>query len=185
MKRRPPVRTKYDFVRRYRQGEFGNASPTWDTIEEFEAGAYVGLVHLRNRVAGGRTYYDVHSCDVSTRYATALREGVKPDDIYFSAMAPTDLTVFQGEVREDRDHLSLTYSLLAKTMREALSLDCRYATLTEALVLLRHFMCPNSFDWLRHLLDTYDGHTVEFSVYSRDWGTVPRFNTVFWEVRKY
>lgn len=181
-----PVKTKLDFVRRYRAGEFGNAAPTWETFDELLASGYQGFVHFRNRTAGGPTWYNVSVADTFVRYAYILANGLaKEDDLYFSGMAPTERTLFQGEVRADEEHYSLTYSLLPLTMRQALATDARYAKLTEAVILLRYFLCGNSYDWLMYLLESYPGHTIEFSTYSVNWGTVPRFNTVFWEVRQY
>src|SRR4029079_14257562 len=58
---RYPVLTKGDFVQRYKQGEFGNASPTWNTFDEYLAANYSGQLHIRNRVAGGPSWYNVPS----------------------------------------------------------------------------------------------------------------------------
>jgi hypothetical protein len=54
-----PVLSKRDFVRRYSQGEFGNASPTWNHVSDWGRAGYKGLVHIRNRIAGEQTWYDV------------------------------------------------------------------------------------------------------------------------------
>ena len=59
-----PVLTKKDFVRRYARGEFGNASPTWSTYWDWmQSKHWVGqqrqLYHIRNRIAGEKTWYDV------------------------------------------------------------------------------------------------------------------------------
>ena len=60
-----PVLNKKDFVKRYALGEFGNAAPTWETISEFlQSGYNRGLIHIRNRVVGGATYYNVESENV-------------------------------------------------------------------------------------------------------------------------
>lgn len=180
-----PVLSKKDFVRRYAAGEFGNASPTWNEIREFTASRYNGLVHLRNRVAGGPTWYDISSDEAETAWYKLLEKGVKPQDLYISAMAPTAKTLFQGEVQQGINHLDLYYTTVAKPMREALKSESEQVSGIVATSLLRRYLCPNSYDWLQILLDRYPGHVVELSTYSVEWGTLPGFNTVFWEVRMY
>lgn len=197
MNDRPPVLTKKDFVRRYQNGEFGNASPTWDSLDSWLMDnarykyadatdpVFSSLWHIRNRVASGPTYYDLAISTVEFRWTELLRRGVKPQNLYISAMAPTALTLFQGEVCQSTEYLWLTYSTLPFTMREALAKQTRLAYGIMAVRLLQHYMDDNSYGWLEHLLETYPGHVVEFSVYSKPWGTIPHHNTVYWEVRNY
>jgi hypothetical protein len=113
-------------------------------------------------------------------------EGVDPSTLYVSEMAPTSKTLFQGEVMQgDRWGLELTYSTVVATMREALREQTRTANGVEALYLLVKYLDCNSFEWLFELFRRYPSHVVEFSTYSVEWGTLPGYNTVFWEVRKY
>jgi hypothetical protein len=100
-------------------------------------------------------------------------------------MAPTEETIFQGEVMWGLWGLELTYTTVALPMRDALLKETKLARGIIATFLLKHFLCPNSYEWLQVLLDYYPDHVVEFSTYSVNWGTLPGYNTVFWEVRKY
>jgi hypothetical protein len=70
-------------------------------------------------------------------------------------------------------------------MRDALRLDGRQVYGLAAAHLIQRYLDQNSQEWLWHLLDSYPGHVVEFSVYDKCWGTVPGYNSVFWEVRQY
>ena len=181
-----PVLNKTDFVRRYAAGEFGNASPTWNNPTEFLSESnYAGLVHIRNRVAGAETWYNVRPDRVLSIWCLALSKGYRNDQLYISAMAPTELTILQGEVQEGVWGLELTYTKVKKPMREALAEDCRHMRGLAATILLESVMNDLSFQWLRHLLNSYPDHVVEFSVYGKCWGTIPGHNTVFWEVRRY
>lgn len=190
---RPPVKTKADFVKRYRAGEFGNHSPTWDTLEEYLASGYRGLVHIRNRVAGGPTWYNVPAEEVEGRVgiitAPFFNGSPEPlekrENLYFSGMAPTEKTLIQGEVMRSTRHLEFFYSTVAKPMRDALTEKSDTIYGAAAAAVLRRYLCPNSFEWLGYLLDTYPGHVVELSTYDVEWGTLPGYNTVFWEVRSY
>jgi hypothetical protein len=183
-----PVKNKRDFVRRYQQGEFGNCAPTWNVLNDFLASGYRGLVHLRNRVAGGYTLYDVPADDVWHKSLEITQQGlVAPQNLYYSGMAPTDKTLIQGEVMEREGcGLYLYYSKVAKPMRAALIEKSQEASGIIAVSLLRYYLCQNSYEWLQTLLERYPFHVIEFSTYSEQWGTLaPRFNTVFWEVRNY
>lgn len=183
----PPVDSKQDFVRRYKAGEFGNAAPTWDDIKSFlESGWDEGPVHIRNRIAGGPTWYDVLPRNVPGVWERACRfHGCDPSSLYISAMAPTQRTMIQGELMQTPKGLEFFYSPLALPMREALNKSFFRTFGVGAIVLCKFYMNPVSFDWLHILLERYPGHVIEFSVYSVEWGTLPGYNTVFWEVRNY
>ncbi len=181
-----PVLNKKDFVRRYAQSEFGNASPTWDTFEQWvDRRVGVGnLFHVRNRIAGGQTYYNV-TCEKmwSVWHLAAVKYGI--ENFYISAMCPTEKTVIQGEVQRGIWGLDLYYTMIAKPMREALAIEARQTCGIIANVLLKTCLCQRSHEWLMYLLDEYPDHVVEFTTLSVEWGTVPGYNTLFWEVRAY
>lgn len=184
----PPVLSKKDFVLRYQKGEFGNCSPTWDNPSQVRADGYPGLLHIRNRVAGGPTWYNVWSDQLDDMWRLSLAtEGVLGESqLYISAMAPTEKTILQGEVMRSEGGLYLYYSTVVAPMRDALRTEAKEARMVTALGLLSSALCPNSYDWLMILLDRYPDHVVEFSAYSTKWGTLfPKFNTCFWEVRLY
>ena len=186
-----PVLTKRNFVKRYAKGEFGNHSPTWKALDRWLLDQRIpgtnprALFHIRNRVAGGPTWYNLLAREVVTTWGKITANGVDPSTLYISAMAPSEKTIFQGEVSRGVWSYELTYTTVAKPMREALKEQTHVARGIIAITLLRKFLCERSYDWLMYLLDNYEGHVVEFSTYSVEWGTLPGYNTVFWEVRKY
>jgi hypothetical protein len=183
-----PVNSKQDFARRYKKGEFGNASPTFDTPNEYLQSGYHGTskIHIRNRVQGGPTYYDVEPCDFDTVWRMACQHQ-PPDTFYISLMAPTEKTVIQGELFQDPadGRLRFFYSTVKLPMRDALKQESNSVDWLTARGLLMTYMNQKSYDWLQELIDRYPGHVIEFSVYSVEWGTMPGYNTVFWEVRNY
>jgi hypothetical protein len=72
-------------------------------LEEFLASGYQGLIHVRNRVAGAQTWYNVSPGAAPRLWRHIVEKGwAKPSELYISAMAPEDLKVFQGEVMEGR-----------------------------------------------------------------------------------
>lgn len=193
----PPVLSKRDFVLRYAAGEFGNGSPTWLTCDEFlrwgckefGTGPSHGLFHLRNGYRpGGVTYYRQHWSQAVARWI----EQVQLKDWYVSQQVPREIEtrlLIQGEVQQaepGRCGLDLYYSRTnGLAMREGLATSPEWCHGILASLLLREYLCPNSYDWLLELLRRYPGHVVEFSTYARRWGTLPNFNSVFWEVRYY
>lgn len=179
-----PVLSKRDFVDRFIAGEFGNRTRNWGTLAEYLASGFVGLTHVRNRVAGGRTWYNVPSPDVPAAWrAAAIIYG--EDNLYLSEMGDEGRKVFQGEIMQRPWGLYLRYSLLPLPMREAFARQVSDTTGLRAKLLIERFMCQRSLEWLHHLLDEYDGHVVEFSTYGHEVGVVPGYNTMFWEVRMY
>lgn len=181
-----PVLSKRDFVARYALGEFGNSSPTWNTFDALKQNCHSkdGLYHIRNRIAGAVTWYDVPYAELEQAWNQAVALYGR-GNLYISEMCPTEKTTFQGEVRQSENHYDLTYTTIALPMRQALAVCTNYADGIMASLLLQHFMCPKSHDWLQILLDRYPGHVVEFTCFSIQWGTLPGFNTVIWEVRGY
>jgi len=176
-----PVKTKRDFVRRYQNHEFGNRAPTWDTIEEFKKSDCKGLVHIRNRNAGGITFYDLTREEAIRRWSI-----LEPKEFYISLMAPTKKTILQGELTiSDSEGLTGLVTTVAKPMRIALAEKATQVRGVFVNALLRTMLCPNSYDWTMTLLDRYPGHVIEFTTFSCDWGTLPGFNTVWWEVRDF
>jgi len=179
-----PVTSKAQFVRRYQAGEFGNAAPTWDTPGDIVRAKtrMKSRFHLRCRIAGGPTYYDLPWYKVCSLW----RQQADPSKWYVSEMAPHHLGTAQGEVQRSVNHLDLTITTGKLPMREALLTDyTTFVTGLRAVMLLRHFMNDKSYEWLEYLLETYPDHVVEFTCFSRCWGTVPGYNTVFWETRLY
>src|SRR5687768_4640924 len=117
-----PVSTKANFVRRYQAGEFGNRAPTWENFVDW-AMAHLGgdkleLFHIRNRVAGAMTWYDVPKYRMADDWAVATKL-YDPSELYISAMAPTHLTTIQGELLRSSRGLELYYSTVRKPMRQS------------------------------------------------------------------
>lgn len=185
-----PVLSKKDFVKRYSVGEFGNCSPTWDTFEDLLDDPNLAFwlstsrFHIRNRIAGGRTWYNIPFKDLILELREAF-ETIGPSNVYLSAMCPTEKTILQGEIMQTEKGLYLFYSRVDKPMREALKEKAHEATGLKAKLILESALNCNSMDWLNYLLDAYPFHVIEFTALTVEWGTVPGYNTLFWEVRKY
>jgi len=175
-------------VRGYQADRFGNRAPTWNSFSAFAWEGYDGLVHVRNRVAGGKTYYNIPSENVIDLwrklhggYTDTFNSGW-----YISAMAPHEYNLIQGEVTLFADGPWMMYSTVKnKPMRDALAEQASIASGIMVSSLLRQHMDPSSYDWLQELFVLYEDHVVEFSTFSKNWGTIPHRNTVFWEVRRY
>ena len=181
----PPVKSKAEFVKRFLQNEFGNKTQNWDTYDEFQQSGYRGLVHIRNRVAGARTWYNVPACDVFYEMRQIVAHGeAEEKNLYLAAMALTSETTFQGEIFRSEQGLALYYSTVAKPMRESLAEGGKPVMGLTAKLFMEHYLDPVDYDWIQFLLDAYDSHVVEFSCYNCLCGTLNR-RTIIWEVRMY
>jgi len=112
-------------------------------------------------------------------------EGIDPHDLYISGMGPERLKLFQGETEIGIWGRHLHFNVEALPMKEVQPEDWFDTNGANALYLLRSHLDARSFEWLEYLLQEYPGHVVEFSTYSVEWGSMPGYNTVFWEVRRY
>lgn len=179
-----PVKNKTDFVRRYKAGEFGNAGPTWESYDAwwnenraFDHRKY----HLRNRIPGGRTFYNLEGWKLATWGVVGW---VRDPNWYVSGMAPHDRGTIQGEVSRTPMGLTLSYGSALQPMRDMIqSGGLSLVSGVQAKMLLQSNMNTNSWEWLQYLLDEYKDHVIEFTCFSVCWGTIPGYNTVFWEVR--
>lgn len=187
--RMKPVKTKTDFVKRYQTGEFGNRSPTWDNLHDVGRYRSSDFFHIRNRVASDITWYDVPGSELQERWHEACQIR-NPSSLYISQMAPTPKTVLQGELTRLKSFgtgqtLQLVCSYEKKTMREALNTKSETYHGVVADWVLKKYLPNRDYEWLVHLLDTYEDHVIEFSTYSIPFGVLPGFRTCFWEVRQY
>lgn len=137
-----------------------------------------GTYHLRNRIAGGPTYYSL-----SPQELLAVAEEVGSGGYYVSEMAPHEVTLLQGEVMRGPRGLELLWTTDPQPMRDALraSSQVSYGLVVRQLL---EAMDAVSREWLDYLLDAYDGHVVEFSTFGRRCGILG-WNTLIWEVRLY
>ena len=142
-------------------------------------------MHIRNRIQGGPTWYNLSPEEAHVTWSNLLQQGVTAGTLYISAMCPTEKTIIQGELQQSVDYIDLTYTTVVAPMRDALRKETKHANGIRAVNLLKWGMDPASYDWLSELLSLYPDHIVEFTCLAVCWGTVPNRNTIFWEIRKY
>ena len=182
----PPVLSKRDFARRYAEGEFGNRTATWPSIgvmlKEVGKPDNDTMYHIRNRETGGLTFYNVPGGDLELKWEDVMMAGHNPSNFYISEMAPTEHTLFQGELSYVEGVMTIFGSHVKKPMRDALKEKALTYKGITAVGMLNHYCDQNSQDQIDYLINTYDDHVIEFSVYSKRCG-VDLLNTIIWEVR--
>lgn len=177
-----PVSSKRDMYARLAAGEFGNTNPAWYSFREWDQRKLMRSVNLwgiRALAAGDkRLALDVPQWDVERR----CRE--YPEGFQISPMVDSVAT-FRGEAWVSPE-LGLTvrggpYQRHIK-WREFLARAKTLTGLRAAMVLTEH-MWPADLENFNRLLESYDNHVVEFTTCQRAMGTIPRRNTIIWEVR--
>jgi hypothetical protein len=122
---------------------------------------------------------------VANRVEEWVAHGVESELITFHESMPDDDLLIQGEVTRNVGGLDLTYSLEpGLSMRDAMR-HAQTASRLRAHLILNEFLDANSRDDLSLLLELYPDAVIEFGTYGRAVGTLPRRNTVIWEVRDY
>jgi len=179
-------RQMYDLLRR---GRLGNHGLMWETVDEWFASGYDGLIAIRTRSPLGRCDYNLPPADVLPAFRSFLNQGYKEEDLHFSAMAPERHCVLRGEVgRVSWPHgeLELHYARDRHlSMRDSLRQNGQYASGLEALSILQAALWPQSYDMVMEVVEEYPDHGVEFTAFSKAWGVLPHHNCVVWEVRLY
>jgi len=196
---RRPVRLKSDFVKRYALGEFGNASPTWLKIDDFrkellarktipkrtiDADPFGVTYSLRSSKPTDKTLYNLRPWHCLQQWLE--KENLGEVGWYASEMSPHHLNVLQGELERTHEGLVLFYSTeVGLTMKDILKGRGKQVRGLSANMILKTLLPTNDLEWIEFLLEAYPSHVVEFSSFSKCWGTVNGSRTVIWEVRQY
>lgn len=181
-----PVKYKSDMYRRWLLGEFGNRLRCWESLGDWFESGFRGNVGLRYKVPGSPfCKYDIPWENVHLVYGEFLDKGADHAKITIGEAAPDQHIMMQGEVMLSTRHYELHFSLHKAQMRDALKACPEWAHGIDAVVIMKHFMDPSSYNDIQEMLDTYQDHVIEFSCYSINLGDIPHRNTLIWEVRKY
>ena len=174
------IDTKEKFYALWEKGLLGNKPRTWTSREALASSGFTGTVSARTRGAGpgGKAVYRLSVLD-------ALAASTDWLDVTFNESAPDELLLLQGEVARLSCGLYLHYDTTpGLKMREAMKV-AKDAYRVVALLLLRSYLWPSSFEDLAELLDAYPEHVIEFSAHGCATGCYPHRNTLVWEVRRY
>ncbi len=174
------------FYKLYHGMRLGNRLRTFDNYAALRDSGYRGNVSMRYKDIAADEFkaYQVPTAAVPLRMGEFATKGANPDKFTFNESAPDDELIMQGELCHTVGGLQVSYCCDPVNMREAL-LRCVHVDGLFARELLRLHMCNRSYEMIWELLDLYPDSAIEFGVYSRYLGVLPRHNTVIWEVRNY
>lgn len=169
-------------------GAFGNTTPMWFNLAEWQRGARSygrdALWGIRTADTSGhdkRTKLDVPTLDVAPLFRQWFPNGGGQLSPMVDHMTTARMHIHEGPeltvwVVEGWTHVK---------WRDAFKLFGCHVEGTRARAVLEQYLNPNSLDDLKELLGTYPGHVVELTTLDRCYGTEPHRNTVIWEVRNY
>jgi len=127
-------------------------------------------------------FYDLSQYEVCEKWADTENH----EQWYASQMIPTEEhTLINAEVMRTETGLYLYYSTIREPMRPSLQKGGQHVWGLQAHMILKGFLCANSWSWLNHLLDTYVNHVVELTALDIFFGVIPNYNSLFWECRRY
>ncbi len=160
----------------------------WDSVEDYLKSDHTGMVHLRNRIIGGPTWYNLNGpLELVEKYRQQLLT-TPASQWYVGEMIPTEVEkqlLIQGEVQQSTRYIDLYYSRVAEPMRSSLAKGGIQCSGLRAVNLLKSSLDPSSYDWIMELLNIYPDHVVEFSCYRTNIGILRGMNCVVWETRLY
>lgn len=169
----------YDLLKR---GVLGNTVRHYGSLEELMSDETVEWVGCRclqvNRP------WRLYCCRKHELLAGLRERGYDGTGLEFYESPPDAFRRIQGELMRGPWGLQFRYTFAPGPMRLALESNEQHAWGLEARMLLQKHADPACYDWLMDLLDTYDGHVVEFTSYSIPVGVLQQ-PWLIWEVRAY
>lgn len=179
------VFTKQHNLKLWTTGAYGNRLRCWRTIEEYEQSNFSGLVVLRY-LEPNKPWckYNLRKAEVQPVIEQFVSQGAQRSKIMINEAAPDKYVIFNGELWLG-PHEELLYSTVKMHMRPALAAQQLRAQGLYTRMLLRSLMTPSSYEDLQVLIETYNEHAIELSIYSICIGNIPGRNALVWEVRKY
>jgi len=180
---------KKDMVKLMFEHKLGNSLRSWESLSELNLEenppASIGIRCKRPDSEFCKYYVKQHNIKKIISEWMQNDETLDITELYFSESAPDNDLIFQGEFMVLSGEPILFMSKQKLPMREALAMDGFHITGPKALTYLKSKMAKKSWaDFiLLHLM--YVASVIEFSVYSRYIGRLPKSNTLIWEVRNY
>ncbi len=176
------VTSKQQMKQMLAAGEFGNVIQSWATYGEMVAAGYTGKVYVRSNLWSA-TNARMNEVPLEEVLPTLQRLGISPSTCRYFENPPNDQRLIQGEICYDPD-ITLTYSFIQAPLSDALKQESHHTHGATARAILRHYLRPNSLEWLEYLLETYDGAVVEFTEFVSPQGVL-KDPLVIWEVRHF
>ncbi len=185
-----PVLNKQDMYRRLASGEFGNTTPQYFSIAEWEKSGDAGRCGfwgVRTLRPGGPCRLNCPTNEVTT---TALQLGEAYNismmvDRFATVTAYLEIwdsplgLVVEGVEYPKTDEGWTWRNSMPDPQRRKQWMG------TAARMVLRRHLNENSLSDLHTLIELYPDHVIELSALDRCIGKIPHRNAVLWEVRAY
>ena len=180
------ISSKKIMYERLRAGLLGNSFRIWTDVDEFAKSNFRGLtgVRIQGMIPGLPYFHHLNFQQTVEKFYELKRQGYTP--IIYEASDDPHI-VWQGEVTRASWSCGwhVEYSRAKTHMRAAFAVERLCVTGYSATVLLQNTLTPSSFADLEDLMDLYEDHVIELTVYDQCVGQFPDRNYCLWEVRKY
>jgi hypothetical protein len=171
--------------RKLLSGQFGNIMRAWPSLDAVEQSGYRGFVSMRSMQRDNPIrLYHVPFAELRERVA-ALPPALKKHGLVFSESPPDECRIIQGELTINHCGYWFEHTYSPLPMRLAFDVQRSRATGLEAKLLLERYVSPPDLDDIKHLLEAYPDHVIEFSAFSIPIGVIPGRRACIWEVRQY
>ena len=179
---------KGTFYALWENGLLGNKPRSWKSMQAFRSSGYRGSVHFRYASpASPFRLADVPFNEIENKYWELINRGAQPELLRLSESIPADHITLHGHVQRSSNYYDLDYATSQDKLRDSRGMPefHRFASGLLAKELLEHYLCPNSLEDLKEILDSFPDSVVELTAYDRDVGVLTGRNTIIWEVRNY
>lgn len=171
------IKTKTKMYEYLKKGLLGNTAKIYNSLNEIPKNE---ILSMRYNQAG-----NISKCDPNMTKDKLINRNIDLSEVTICQQPQQYANcLLNGEITKNHFGLDLRYKIGNMWMRPAMKIADR-ATGLFAQKILDTYLTSSDYDCLMDLLDIYEGHIIEFTVFDNYVGTIPNRNTIIWEVRKY
>jgi len=171
------INTKIKMYECLKNGLFGNTAKIYNSLQEIPENE---ILSMRYNQAG-----NMDKCNPNITKKEIIDRRINLSEVTISQQPQQYAKpLLNGEITRNQFGLDLKYKIGNMWMRPAMKIADRAIGLY-AQKILDVYLTSSDYDCLIELLDKYEDHIIEFTVFDNFIGTIPNRNTIIWEVRKY
>jgi hypothetical protein len=181
------IRNKSDYLFMWHEKLLGNKALTWNSFQEAIDSGWKKPICFRGKknIKRSLVHYNISLNKVKEKIQFLETQGIKESDLTFNQSMPDEDLTIQGELTLSHRGLELHYTTKKVPMNQALKKEQINTHGLQAILLLKRYTDPASYEDLNLLLDIFPDAVIEFSCYRIPIGHIKGRNTVIWEVRNY
>lgn len=171
------INSKYKMYKALKSGILGNTNKFYNKLSEIPDNE---ILSMRWNQPG-----NMKKCNHAITKKEIEKSKVDLNNITICKQPQNDAnSFFNAELMRNELGLYLVYKIGLMWMKPAMK-NPDIATGLKAKIILKEYLLPSDYDDLISLLDLYENHIIEFSIFDGCVGIIPYRTMIIWEVRAY